>query len=104
MDIDCHCNRPSCCLDIDIYYNEIVHSLLHASSLHIPRIPAYALKHYWSGALDDLKQSCIQAHDLWVLSGKPGSRVIFELEKNAKYKYKLAMQHNNLKTDLIMSC
>ena len=51
-------------MDIDIYYQEIVHSLLRASEHH--KIPIAALKHYWSAALDDPKQSCIQMHELWV--------------------------------------
>jgi hypothetical protein len=92
LDTDIKCNRSDCCLDIDIYYNEIVHSLLYASGLHIPKIPVSALKHYWSAALDDLKLSCMQMHELWVLAGKPCSGDIFEKKKNAKYKYKLAIR------------
>jgi hypothetical protein len=42
-------------LDIDIYYNEIVHSLYTSTLNCIPRVPRSALKHYWSAALDDLK-------------------------------------------------
>ena len=86
------CKSPEFCLDIDIYYNEIVHSLLYASTLHIPRIPVSALKHYWSAALDDLKLGCIQMHDLWVLAGKPSSGDIYEHKNNAKYQYKLAIR------------
>jgi hypothetical protein len=92
VNVDGHCNDPQCCLNIDIYYNEIVHCLVQAAAMHIPKIPASALKHYWSVALDDLKQSSIQAHTLWIGAGKPASGDIFELKKNAKYKYKLAIR------------
>ena len=82
----------SCRLNLDIYYNEIVHCLMVASHAHIPRIPCSALKHYWSSALDDLKQDCIQAHNVWDSAGRPRSGSIFELKQNAKYRYKLAIK------------
>jgi hypothetical protein len=86
----------------------LLKKLHKAKQHHIPKIPASALKHYWSAALDDLKQSCIQAHELWVSAGKPGTGDIFELKKNAKYKYKLAkvseMQHSSLRAGLMTNC
>jgi len=63
-----------------------------ASDAHIRRIPRLALKHYWSSALDDLKQDCILAHSVWDSAGHPRSGNIFELKKNAKYIYKLAIR------------
>jgi hypothetical protein len=42
------CSDSGHCLDIEIFYNEIVHCLTEASELFIPLIPRSALKHYWS--------------------------------------------------------
>jgi len=59
----------------------------------IPRVPNSALKHYWSAALDDLKRNSKDAFDLWVLGSKPRNGSIFDLMKDAKHKYKLAVRH-----------
>ena len=67
------CNSTDCRLNLDIYYNEIVHCLMPASRAHIPRIPCSALKHYWSSTLDDLKQDCMLAHNVWQSAGRPRS-------------------------------
>ena len=53
---DTNCDNNNCCLDIDIYYNEIVHCLVNTANSCIPKIPASALKHYWSDALNELKK------------------------------------------------
>jgi len=42
--------------------------------------------------LDDLKQNSTDAYDLWVLYGRPHNGIIFDLMKDAKYKYKLAIR------------
>ena len=68
-------------LNLDIYYSEIVHCLMVASHTHIPRIPCSSLKHYWSSALDDLKQDCIQAHNVWDFAYRPRSDSTFVLRK-----------------------
>jgi len=51
------CSSKDHCVDIDNIYNEIVHCLSETSKLFIPRIPQSALKHYWSIALDELKEN-----------------------------------------------
>lgn len=89
---DSNCTADNCRTDIDIYYNEIVHCLIESAKCHIPKIPANALKHYWSDALDDLKYDSIAAHNIWKSAGRPQSGPIYESHRNAKYKYKLAIR------------
>ena len=79
-------------IDVEIYYEEIVHSLNEASKVSIPRIPQSALKHYWSVTLDELKHESCMTHDMWVAAGKPRSGSIFEIKQDAHYKYKLAIR------------
>jgi len=86
------CSNKSHCVDIEIYYSEIVHSLVVAADNCIPKIPRKAIKHYWSAVLDDLKQDSIDTYDIWVGAGKPRSGTVFSIMKNAKYRYKLAVK------------
>jgi len=83
-----NCRNNNCLLDFDIHYNEIVHCLMESAECHIPKIPLNAVKHYWSDALDDLKNDSIDACCLWKSLGP-----IYELKKNAKYRYKLAIRY-----------
>ena len=92
LDSDCNCNDVEHQLDIEVYYAEIVHCLSTAAKAFVPQIPKAALKHYWSIALDDLKQDSCNAHDVWLAAGKPRNGQIYELKKNAHYKYKLAVK------------
>ena len=92
MQCNTSCNNKDCHLDIDIYYNEIVHCLMEAARCNIPKIPSSALKHYWSAALDDLKSDSIFAFSVWKSAGRPRSGSVYELKKNAKYRYKLAIR------------
>ena len=92
LDVGKHCDNKSCLMDISIYYNEIVHCLKQASLMCIPCVPKHTLKHYWSPMLDDLKQDCVFAHNIWLSAGRPSSGSVHDLKKNAKYKYKLAIR------------
>ena len=78
-------------MDIDVYYNELVHALTVAAASSIQKVPRSALKHYWSAALNDLKQNSKDTFDIWVLFGKPHTDIVYDLMKDAKYKYKLAV-------------
>jgi hypothetical protein len=96
--LSCDLSVDACCssdhtVDIGIYYSELVHALTLSSINCIPRVPNSALKHYWSAALDELKRNSKDAFDVWVLGGKPRNGIIFDLMKDAKYKYKLAVRH-----------
>ena len=44
------CDNESHCIAIEVWYNELVHSLMLAAEHTIPKIPHSALKHYWSAA------------------------------------------------------
>jgi len=51
------------------------------------------MKHYWSATLNDLKMNSKDAYDdLRVLSGKPKYGCVFDIMKDAKYKYKPAVR------------
>jgi len=89
---NCSCNVADHCIDIEVYYAEIVHCLGTASKTFVPQIPKSALKHYWSVALDELKHDSCNAHNIWLDAGKPHSGPINEMKKNAHYKYKLAVR------------
>ena len=96
--LSCDLSVDACCssdhtVDIGIYYSELVHALTLSSINCIPRVPNSALKHYWSAALDELKRNSKDAFDVWVLGGKPCNGIIFDLMKDAMYKYKLAVRH-----------
>ena len=86
------CRDESHHRDIEIYYNELVHCLVAAARVSIPKIPKSALKHYWSAALEDLKQNSIDAHNMWVSAGRPRSGELFYLMKSAKCHFKLAVK------------
>ena len=95
----CDCETSCCsisdhCIDINIYYAEIVNCLKCAADYNIPRLPRSALKHYWSAELDELKQGSKDTYDLWIILGRPQSGDIYQLMRNAKYKYKLALRQS----------
>ena len=79
-------------LDIEIYYAEIINALRLSTRDCIPCVPRSALKHYWTFALDDLKTSSKDAFDMWILCGRPGTGAVFDIMRDAKYKYKLAVR------------
>jgi Reverse transcriptase (RNA-dependent DNA polymerase) len=87
------CSNADHHIDIEVYYSEIVHALTVAAAGSIPRVAKSALKHYWSAALDDLKMNSKSLFDLWAACGKPHSGSVYNLMKDAKYKYKLAVRH-----------
>ena len=94
---DCDTSSGSCSncdhhLDIDIYYSELVWALSSAADRFIPIIPQCALKHYWSLELDELKSNSKCSHEMWVFAGKPRHGVYFDIMRDAKYKYKLAVR------------
>ena len=92
LDNKCRCNIADHHLDIEVYYAEVVHCLIESAKSCIPQIPKAALKHYWSVALDELKHDSRMAYDVWITAGKPRSGQIFDLKKNAHYKYKLGVR------------
>jgi len=92
VDSGCNCNNADHHIDIEVYYAEIVHCLSTAAKAFVPQIPKAALKHYWSVALEELKQDSCNTHNVWLATGKPRNGQIYEMKKNAHYKYKLAVK------------
>ena len=86
------CDDFSHKIDIEIYYSEIVHALSRSTHNCIPQVQRSALKHYWSAALSDLKTNSRDSYDMWLLCGRPNCGAVFDLMKDAKYKYKLAVR------------
>jgi len=63
----CDCSDTLCSdschlMDINIYYSEITFALTQAANVNIPKIPKSAIKHYWSIALEDLKNIIVCRH------------------------------------------
>ena len=87
-----YCSDGNHIIDIDIMTAEITNCLHLAAKWHIPNSFKSAQKHYWSVALSDLKSKSIEANALWRASGKPRHGHVFNLMKNAKYTYKLAIK------------
>lgn len=79
--------------DIISYYCAIVDALKIAAESNIPFVYGNFYKHYWSQELDDLKRASIDAHQLWLSNGKPNCGLIKDMQRDAKYKYKLALRH-----------
>ena len=90
---DSGCVCPEHNVEIEIYYNEIVHASKIYVDLHVPAEPRSALKHYWSVQLDYLKEQSKIFYDLWLFAGKPRSGDIYYFMKSFNYKYKSAIRH-----------
>jgi hypothetical protein len=72
-------------LDIEIYYEEIVHCLQASADLCVLKIPKSALKHYWSVELNELKQKSCEACNIWYSAGKPKSGDLYMLKKRCTF-------------------
>jgi len=77
---------------LNVYYDQIVNSLVTAEKLSIVRIPCSALKPFWNEHLDELKQDSMFWHSLWCSCDKPKSGYVFQLKRSTKLKYKLAIR------------
>ena len=77
---------------LNSYYSSIVNQLCRSEQLTIPRIPYAALKPFWNHQLDDLKHDSVCWYNVWVSADKPNSGTLFQIKKNTKYKYKLAVR------------
>jgi len=88
------CDAFMCChwQDINCYYNSLIFALQASADDCIPLLKQGALKSFWSEELNDLKKASIEAHQLWLASGKPNKGLINDIRKNSKYKYKLAIR------------
>jgi exonuclease III len=89
------CNTPGCiihCAELENYYTDIVNCLSHAAEMCVPSVRVGVEKHWWSPELDDLKQECIAATDLWRHAGCPRSGDINSHRITIKLRYKNAIK------------
>jgi len=93
--INVECDTFKCChwWDINCYYNSLVTSLQNSADVCIPLMHEGSLKSYWSEEINELKKASIEAHQLWLASGKPNKGLINDIRKDSKYKYKLAIRN-----------
>ena len=93
----CMCIDSDNCADhrtaINKYYSSIVECLTNAEKAFVPKIPSLALKPFWNEYLNELKDKSILWNSIWRDAGKPNSGLLFEIKKNTKYKYKLAIRN-----------
>jgi len=92
---NCHigCNELAHLHSIDIFYEDIVYALHHASTKAVQRMPCHSLKPYWNDELDRLKEDSIFWHNLWVDAGRPSSGVLQRIRLSCRAKYKLAIRN-----------
>jgi len=88
------CNTVSCphwnC--INDYYKSLVNALTTAANYNIPFVHSNTFKSFWTSELSELKEASYNAHQLWILCGKPNSGIVNDLRRESKYKYKLALR------------
>ena len=77
---------------IDGYYNNVIASIQAAAYESVVRVPTNVLKPYWNYELDNLKQTAISWHDIWLAAGKAQSGQLFHIKCSTKLKYKSAVR------------
>ena len=73
---------------LDKYYNDIKMCLHMAATCCVPSVKMGIQKHWWTPELDELKQQCIDATNLWKSVGRPRSGDINNNRVRCKLKYK----------------
>jgi exonuclease III len=89
------CNSPGCmthCGELENYYTDLVYCLSHAAEVCVPSVRVGVEKPWWTPELDDLKQECIAATDLWRHVGCPRSGDINAHRILIKLRYKNAIK------------
>jgi len=96
----CH---GSCTVDhtarLESYYGDIKWCLHTAASRSVPSIKMGVQKHWWSPQLNELKQQCIDATDLWKSVGRPRSGEVNSNRIRCKLKYKNAIKEAAVNAD-----
>ena len=85
---------------IDKYYPLVTNAFANAANRTVPRGKSDALKHWWSNDLQNEKIKSIESPRLWVDAGRPRSGPIFDLYKNHKFAYKLAIRNAKCNAEL----
>ena len=78
--------------DIEKYYNSIINCLKTAACNNVPTSRIGFHKYWWTPELDELKQKCIDATQIWKTAGKPCGSEINATRLRCKYQYKKAIK------------
>ena len=84
---------------LESYYNDIISCMRRAGKSCVPHIKAGVQKHWWSPELDDLKQQCMDATDMWKSAGRPRSGDINSNRVRCKMRYKTAIKDACINAD-----
>jgi len=71
---------------VEKYYNSIINCLKTTACNNMPTSRIGFHKYWWTPELDDLKQKCIDATQIWKTAGKSRSGEIYAT-RNLRYKY-----------------
>jgi len=88
-------SRPDCDYVIAVlnqYYDSIVHALYSASLSCIPQKYQGFYKYWWDEELILLKESAIHSFKLWAALGKPRNGKEYQIMRQDKLRYKLAIR------------
>ena len=85
------CNDSSHIIAIERYYSDLI-ECIKTADLQLPRCKPTMRKCYWNEQLSSLKNDSIVAYDYWKINNCPKSGPIFEMKKNAHYRYKLYLR------------
>ena len=71
---DCDCDGKHCA-ELQSYFASLsaCHASLSSAECSVPVYKPGVQKHWWTPELDELKQLCIDATDVWKVAGKPRS-------------------------------
>ena len=99
------CNND-CCNVLESYYMSLCSCMHLAAKATVPKVKVGFQKHWWTPELDELKQQCIDATDLWKAAGRPRSGDVNVIRVRTKLKYKSAIKEAtyNADTVLMMLC
>ena len=96
------CGNVNHLFEIERYYNMVMEAI-RVADLTLPRKKCGKAKHFWSTELSSLKNTSIEACDLWKHPGCPKNGPIY-LEKNsACLQYKRALRKARIVTDTSIS-
>ena len=81
----------------------LVEALNTAANCTVHRVKSNIYKHWWSEDLQQEKQRSIDSHHMWVGAGRPRSGPIFDIYKQDKYAYKLAIRKSKCDADFAIT-
>ena len=88
---------------LERYYQELIHCMNEAAGQSIPVFKPGVQKHWWTPELDELKQQCIDATDVWKQFGRPRSGDVNNNRIRCKMRYKNAIKEAAASADSIFN-